>query len=143
MPLYFQTDISVNDIYMNDRVFFSYPEAEDKVGGKDIIRELRTNTKRIPIRICSSFLDLDDKYRKLYSGMWDDSQQESKLHLFREDLQNLKNKLDQNALVCFYIAEWQEIITKLQKYSPEIFEIVVEERGAIFDLYPPRDIRSL
>ena len=68
---------------------------------------------------------------------------ESKLHLFREDLQNLKNKLDQNALVCFYIAEWQEIITKLQKYSPEIFEIVVEETGAIFDLYPPRDIRSL
>ena len=143
MRLYFQTDISVNDIYMNDKVFFSYPESEDKLGGKDIIRELRTNTKRIPIRVCHSFLSLDDKYGKVYSGMWDDSQQESKLHLFREDLQNLKNKLNQNALVCFYIAEWQEVITKLQKYSPEIFEVVVEETGAVFDLYPPRDIRSL
>ena len=29
MPLYFQTNVNRSDIFMNDRVYFAYPESED------------------------------------------------------------------------------------------------------------------
>ena len=143
MPLYFQTDIALNDIYMNDRVFFSYPEAEDTMGGPQIIRELRVNTKRLPIRICSSFISLDERYGRSYTGMWEDHQRDSKLNLFRDDLDSLKNKLDRGVLVCFYIAEWIEALRKLEKLAPVIHNTISQETGRLFDLYPPRSIKNL
>jgi len=57
MALYFQTDINRNDIFMNDRVYFSYPEAEDGMGGPEIIREIRNHSRKIPIRVRSSFIN--------------------------------------------------------------------------------------
>ena len=132
MPIYFQTDVSFSDIYMNDNVCYAYPDSEDKKGGADIIRELRTNHSAVPIRVCKSFYE---------GGAWNDFDYEQKVDLLIKDLDKVQNILSRGGLVCFYMAEWTEHLEKMKKDCPKIFEFAVEESGALFDTYPRKDIK--
>jgi len=143
MALYFQTDINRNDIFMNDRVYFSYPEAEDGMGGPEIIREIRNHSRKIPIRVRSSFINLGEKYGSNYTGLWNDVHQEEKLIIFREDLDKLKSYLDRNALVCFFITQWTDVLYEMERKAPKLMDTISEDAGRIFDMYPPKDIRTL
>lgn len=132
MPIYFQTDVSFSDIYMNDNVWYAFPDSEDQKGGADIIRELRTSSTSIPIRVCKSF------YK---GGGWDDYDYDKKIALLIEDLNKVKEVLNKGALVCFYMAEWTESLEKMKKKSYKIFDFALEESGALFDAFPPKDIK--
>jgi len=132
MPIYFQTDVSFSDIYMNDNVWYAFPDSEDQKGGADVIRELRASSTSIPIRVCKSFFE---------GGEWDDYDYDKKVLLLIEDLNKVKKVLDKGALVCFYMAEWTENLEKLKKNSRKIFNFALEESGALFDTYPPKDIK--
>ena len=57
------------------------------------------------------------------------------------DENKVKKVLDKGALVCFYMAEWTESLEKLKKNSRKIFNFALEESGALFDTYPPKDIK--
>ena len=143
MALYFQTNINMSDIFMNDRVYFAYPESEDRIAGPDIVREVRTNSKSVPIRIRKSYIMVDDKYGSMYTGFWSDMQFEEKMELFREDLSRMKSLLDRGALVCFFIGNWTDVLHEMDKKSPKLMRTMRDETAEIFDMYPPKDIRTL
>ena len=86
MALYFQTNINRSDIFMNDKVHFAFPESEDRIAGPDIVREVRTNSKSVPIRIRKSYIMVDDKYGSMYTGFWSDMQFEEKMQIFMLEL---------------------------------------------------------
>ena len=143
MALYFQTNINMSDIFMNDRVYFAYPESEDRIAGPEIVREVRTNSKGVPIRIRKSYVMVDEKYGSMYTGFWSDMQFEEKMQMFREDLNYMKSLLDRGALVCFFIGNWTDILYDMEKKSPKLMSAMRDETSEIFDLYPPKDIRTL
>jgi len=143
MPLYFQTNINMSDIFMNDRVYFAYPESEDQIAGPEIVREVRNNSKSIPIRIRKSYVMVDEKYGSMYTGFWSDMQFEEKMELFREDLSRMKSLLDRGALVCFFIGNWTDVLHEMDKKSPKLMRTMRDETAEIFDMYPPKDIRTL
>ena len=70
MPIYFQTDVSFSDLYMNDNVWYAFPDSEDQKGGADVIRELRASSTSISIRVCKSFYE---------GGEWDDYDYDKKV----------------------------------------------------------------
>ena len=143
MPLYFQTNINMSDIFMNDRVYFAYPESEDKIAGPEIVREVRNNSKSIPICIRKSYVMVDEKYGSMYTGFWSDMQFEEKIGLFRKDLTVMKSLLDRGALVCFFIGNWTDVLHEMDKKSPKLMRTMRDETAEIFDMYPPKDIRTL
>ncbi len=61
--------------------------------------------------------------------------------MLTKDLDKVQNILSRGGLVCFYMAEWTEHLEKMKKDCPKIFEFAVEESGALFDTYPPKDIK--
>tara|TARA_R100001082_G_scaffold110338_1_gene90005 strand:- start:1415 stop:1846 length:432 start_codon:yes stop_codon:yes gene_type:complete len=143
MALYFQTSVNRNDIFMNDRVYFAYPESEDTIAGPEMIMEVRTNSKKIPIRVRKSYIVVDEKYGSMYTGFWSDMQFEEKMQLFREDLGIMKSYLDRGALVCFFIGNWTDVLYNMERKSPKIMSTIRDETAEIFDMYPPKDIRTL
>ena len=128
---------------MNDKVPFAFPESEDRIAGPDIVREVRTNSKSVPIRNRRSYIIVDEKYGSMYTGFWSDMQFEEKILLFREDLGRMKSLLDRGALVCFFIGNWTDILYDMEKKSPKLMSAMRDETSEIFDLYPPKDIRTL
>jgi hypothetical protein len=132
MPLYFQTDVTFSDIYMNDNVWFAFPDSEDQKSGPDVIRELRAGSTALPIRVCKSFYD---------GGMWEDYDYDKKTAMIVEDLSKVQKVLDKGALVCFYMAEWTESLEKMRKDAIRIQTFAIKHSGALFDAYPPKDIK--
>ena len=132
MPLYFQTDVTFSDIYMNDNVWFAFPDSEDQKSGPDVIRELRAGSTALPIRVCKSFYD---------GGMWEDYDYDKKTAMIVEDLSKVQKVLDKGALVCFYMAEWTESLEKMRKSAIRIQTFAIKHSGALFDAYPPKDIK--
>ena len=132
MPLYFQTDVTFSDIYMNDNVWFAFPDSEDQKSGPDVIRELRAGSTALPIRVCKSFYD---------GGMWEDYDYDKKTAMIVEDLSKVQKVLDKGALVCFYMAEWTESLEKMRKGAVRIQTFAIKHSGTLFDAYPPKDIK--
>jgi len=132
MPLYFQTDVTFSDIYMNDNVWFAFPDSEDQKSGPDVIRELRAGSTALPIRVCKSFYD---------GGMWEDYDYDKKTEMIIEDLSKVQKVLDKGALVCFYMAEWTESLEKMRKGAVRIQTFAIKHSGTLFDAYPPKDIK--
>ncbi len=143
MALYFQTNVNRSDIFMNDRVYFAYPEAEDELSGPEMIMEIRNNSRKIPIRVRKSYIVVDEKYGSMYTGFWPDVQFEDKMTVFRKDLAVMKSYLDKGALVCFFIGQWTDVLNDMERKSPNTMRAIRDEMAEIFDMYPPKDIRTL
>lgn len=73
--------------------------------------------------------------------MWNDFDYDQKVDLLSKDLTKVQRVLTRGALVCFYMAEWTENLEKMKKHCPKIFNFAVDESGALFDAYPPKDIK--
>ena len=63
--------------------------------------------------------------------------------LFRKDLTVMKSLLDRGALVCFFIGHWTDVLHDMERKSPHTMRAIRDEMAEIFDMYPPKDIRTL
>ena len=132
---------------MHDRIrptlSLEITETTDQIAGPEIVREVRNNSKSIPIRIRKSYIMVDEKYGSMYTGFWSDMQFEEKMGLFRKDLAVMKSLLNRGALVCFFIGNWTDVLHEMEKKSPKLMGAMRDETSEIFDMYPPKDIRTL
>ena len=90
--------------------------------------------------------NLENKLKKIinkFNGLDKENAYIEIKNLSQKYKKNLKvqNILSRGGLVCFYMAEWTEHLEKMKKDCPKIFEFAVEESGALFDTYPPKDIK--
>ena len=55
----------------------------------------------------------------------------------------MKSLLNRGALVCFFIGNWTDVLHEMEKKSPKLMGAMRDETSEIFDMYPPKDIRTL
>ena len=128
--IYLSTEVTIGDSYLNENVYFAYPECDKIFGGDSIIKELRNHPVSIPIRLTYTF-DLDEP--------WKDDRYEEHMEKIDHDLNNLLiHTKKRGGLVVLHWTGIEEQRAILKQSAPKTFKYFNDKFEDIIYKHTPR-----